>query len=116
MWKRKIITITAGTPIRVHEADSKADAPQATALIVQMLVASGGDLGYLILGVPIDHTPATSEGAIQLAKATSTVPGLPFVYQVQDIHSGERIDMNEVAIDGAHNGDTVLVMWWEIIK
>ncbi len=114
MWKRVIITVT-GTMQRVVAADKKANAPQACSLIVQMLEAASGDIGYLQLGVAIDDTPDHTK-AIQLVKATSGIPGNPFVYQVQSPTFGERIDMNEVCVDGAHVGDTILVMWWEIIK
>lgn len=114
MWKRKIITV-GGTMQRVVPSDSKLESPQALSLIVQMLEASSGDIGYLQFGVKLAETPDHTQ-AIQLAKATSGTPGVPFVYQVQDHHSGERIDMSELCIDGAHNGDTILVAWWEIAK
>lgn len=114
MWKRKVITV-GGTMQRVVAVDSKAEAPLATSVIVQMLEAASGDIGYLQFGVKLAET-ADHTQAIQLAKATSGVPGVPFVYQVQDIRTGERIDMSECCVDGAHNGDTILVTWWEIAK
>lgn len=114
MWKRKIITV-GGTMQRVVASDSKAESPQAISLIVQMLESGSGDIGYLQFGVKLAETPDHTQ-AIQLAKATAGVPGVPFVYQVQDSLSGERIDMSELCLDGAHNGDTILVMWWEILK
>jgi hypothetical protein len=115
MWKRKIITV-GGTMQRVVPSDSKAESPQAISVIIQMLPASGGDVGYVEFGVKLNETPDHTV-AFQFAKAaSSTVAGLPFVYQVQDIHSGERIDMSELCVDGAHNGDTILVAWYEIPK
>ena|ERR1700730_6835134 len=114
MWKRKIITV-GGTMQRVALADSKLDAPQAVSLIVMMLEAVSGDIGYLQLGVNLADTPDHTQ-AIQLAKAAAGVPGTPFVYQVQHPAFGERIDISELCVDGAHNGDTILVMWWEILK
>ncbi len=114
MWKTAIITVS-GTMQRVVAVENKNESPKATSLIVQMLESSSGDIGYLQMGVPIgtdlDHTKA-----IQLAKATSGVPGVPFVYQVQHPSFGERIDIGELGVDGAHDGDTILVMWWEIAK
>lgn len=114
MWKRVIITVS-GTMQRVVVAENANEAPKATSLIVQMLEASSGDIGYLQMGVPIgtalDHTQA-----IQLVKAASGVPGNPFVYQVQHPDFGERINIAELGVDGAHSGDTILVMWWEISK
>jgi hypothetical protein len=111
MWRTKIITV-GGTMQRVVPSDSKAENPQAVSLIVQMLEASSGDIGYLQFGVKLADTP-DHNSAIQLTKAAAGVPGTPFVYQVQDIHSGERIDMSELCVDGAHNGDTILVAWFE---
>jgi hypothetical protein len=114
MWKRVIITVS-GTMQRVVAADNYANSPQATSLIVQMLEGSSGDIGYLQMGCPIgttlDHTQA-----IQLVKAAAGVPGTPFVYQCQNPEFGERIDIGQLGVDGAHDGDTILVQWWEIIK
>lgn len=115
MWKRKIITVT-GTMQRVVPSDSKAESPQATSLMIQMLPASGGDVGYVEFGCKLAESPTHTE-AIQLTKAvSSSVPGQLFVYQVQNPQFGERIDMSELCVDGAHDGDTILVMWWEIAK
>lgn len=101
---------------RVVASDSKNESPQAVSLIIQMLPASGSDVGYVQFGVKLAETPDHTQ-AIQLTKAvSSTVPGQLFVYQVQNPQFGERIDMSELCIDGAHNGDTILVMWWEIAK
>lgn len=115
MWKRKIITV-GGTMQRVVPSDSKLEAPQATSVIIQPLPASSGDIVYVQFGVKLAEDPDHEE-ALQLTPGTSdSAPGNPFVYQVQNPQFGERIDMSELCIDGAHNGDTILVMWWEIAK
>jgi hypothetical protein len=107
MRKTKIITITAGTPIPVHT-----DHVLCTNLIVQAKVSTTGGIVYLILGVKPGDTPAAANG-IELT-AAPTAPSTPFNYTIPDRFSGERIDLSETYIDGAHSGDKVLVSWWEI--
>lgn len=107
MRKTKIITITAGTPIPVHT-----DHVLCTNIIVQTKVGTSAGICYLILGVKVGETPHAANG-IDLV-AAPTVPTAPFVYTIPDRFSGERIDLSETFIDGAHDGDKVLVSWWEI--
>ena len=107
MRKTKIITISAGTPVQVHP-----EHVLCTNLIVQAKVSSSGGIVYLILGVKPADTPAAANG-IELTVAP-TAPSTPFVYIIPDRFSGERIDLSETYIDGAHTGDKVLVSWWEI--
>jgi hypothetical protein len=107
MRKTKIITVIAGTPIQVHS-----DHVLCTNLIVQPKVSSSGGIVYLILGVKPADTPASANG-IELT-AAPTAPSTAFSYTIPDRFSGERIDLSETYIDGAHAGDKVLVSWWEI--
>ncbi len=109
MRRRKIITITAGTPIRVTESKCL-----ASSFMVQPKVSASGGVVYVIMGVPAADTPVATEG-IELVAAPTNPSFPPFSYIVPDPFSGERVDMNELCIDGAHTGDKVLVTWWEIL-
>jgi hypothetical protein len=108
MRRTKIITIAAGTPVQVT-----ADKVLASNLIVQAKVSTSGGIVYLILGVKTGDTPAAANG-IELT-AAPTAPSTPFIREIPDRWSGERIDLSETYIDGAHTGDKVLVSWWEIL-
>jgi hypothetical protein len=112
---RKTKIFTAGGTMQQIAAYDKGEV-LASSIIVQMLAGAAGALGYLQLGVP-KGTAADATKAFQIpAAASATVPGAPFVYQVSELESGERIDLSEAFIDGAHAGDKILVSWWEILK
>lgn len=107
MRKTKIITVIAGTPVQVHS-----EHVLCTNLIVQAKVSGSGGIVYLILGIKPGDTPDSDNG-IELP-ASPTAPSAAFNYTIPDRFSGERIDLSETYIDGAHDGDKVLVSWWEI--
>jgi hypothetical protein len=115
MWKTLVITV-GGTMQNVKASDNLQNSVLVTYLFAQMLLASSGQVGYLALGVPVGSNTPDHSKAIQLAAATSTVPGTPFVWQAQDRMSGERISLAEVWADGAHNGDTMLIVYYEVPK
>lgn len=111
MRKTKIITITAGTPVAVTPGEHTL----ASSIIVQPKVSSSGGIVYLILGTKAADGPAAANGIELIAAPTTPVP-VPFQYSVADPKFGERIDLSETWIDGAHSGDKVLVSWWEILS
>lgn len=112
MRKTKLITVT-GTMQQLVPAENKQNARLASKLVCQMLAAAGGGIGYVQIGCPIG-TAASSSLAFQMAPAIATAPGGTFSETIDHPFSGERIDLSEVYVDGAHNGDTMLVSWWEI--
>lgn len=113
MRKTKVFTV-GGTMQRVVTGYNKGEV-LASSITAMMLAASSGGIGYLQMGIPADVAGDATQ-AFQLGAATSTAPGGAFSHQVAHPAWGERIDMTEVLVDGAHNGDKVLVSWWEIVK
>lgn len=96
------ITITAGTPVRISGvANTIADR-----IVIQMLSATTGGLGYVMLGVTAGTTPvANTWPTIQLCGGTATAPGCSY----SDV--GGAIDVSRIWIDGAQTGDTVTVTY-----
>jgi len=101
----RIITVAAGTPVRLET-----EPLIVSWLYVEMLAAAGAGMGYLMLGVRPGTTPvANTNPTIQLtASAGATAPGGSFELRF-DVNN--EIDLSRVWVDGAHTGDTVLVMY-----
>lgn len=114
MRKFKVITVAGGAMQQLLSGYKKGER-LAHSIIVQMLCNTSGGVGYLQLDVPADETPSTAN-SIQLGPATATVPGPIFQYESHDPAWGDRIDLSEVWLEGAHSGDKILVTWWEIVK
>lgn len=115
MRKFKIITCTGTGMQQLLESNYQKGERLAHSIIVQMLAVASGGIGYLQLDLPLAETPAATN-AIQLGPATATVPGPIFQYESHDPAWGDRIDLSEIWVEGAHSGDKMLVSWWEIPK
>lgn len=92
------ITLTPGTPIQLSSVTWTCDR-----IFIQM-AAGGTGLGYVMLGVPYGTTPASTNGAVQLAPATSTAPGGAFW------DSGPNIDLRKIWVDGTQ-ADTMFITY-----
>lgn len=107
MRNKRLITIAAGTPVQLS-----AEKKLATSITFQMKVGTSGGIGYVILGVRGTETPAAANG-LELV-AAPTVPSTPLTLTFNHPSTGERFDLSEIWVDGAHTGDKMLVTWWEI--
>jgi hypothetical protein len=104
------ITVTAGSPVNVATGtDAAGPSPvYVRAVCIQMGVAAGGDLGYVMDGIYGGRIPDIandSDVTVELAAATSTVPG--GIYQDWSDSRELPIDVNAMWVDGAHTGDPI---------
>jgi hypothetical protein len=100
----RIITVTAGTPIRLATVRTI-----AARIMIQML-SGGTGRGYAMDGVPEGTTPvALTWPTVQMAPATATAPGGTYT----DTDSvGSSIDLSRIWVDGSQTGDTMVVTYY----
>lgn len=110
-----IITITAGTAIRVILNASQANPVKANSILVQPLHGGTG-LIYVLNANPsftCSNGGAGTTFVAELAAATSTAPGQTFTFPSNGTatSSSSGFDVRYYCIDGSHTGDTVAVSW-----
>ncbi len=107
MWNSLVVTIAAGTPVRLAALPTRAQRLRITPLI-----GAGCAVIYVLSQ---DWTTALAQAKTnnnfiaELPPATATVPGTPL--ELNRLTTQPALDVGEFAIDGAHTGDTVLCSW-----
>lgn len=100
----RIITIVAGTPVRLNESPLI-----VSRIYIQMQAAAAGAMGYVMDGVRPDTNPvANTNPTVQLAPAATDSPGGDYA---DADPFGSSIDLSRIWVDGAHSGDTMLVSY-----
>lgn len=97
------ITVAAGTPVRL--ATSRL---LVNRIFIQMKTAGTGR-GYVMAGIPVGTTPASTTSAhltAELCPATATAPGCAYTDSYPD-----GIDVSLIWVDGSHTGDKITVSW-----
>lgn len=112
MRVNKTITIGAA-PINLATGTAVADdgiPKRINRILIQMLPASSGSLGYVMDGIGAQRVPSKAVAAdvtAVLAAATASSPG--GVYSDSDPDGA--IDLGKMWLDGDHAGDTVKVSY-----
>lgn len=101
MKVNQLITLTNGTPVQIASA---ANGPvPANKIYIQMSAGNGTHVGYLLqseqngVSHPAIGTPA--DVIAELAPATATVPGLPYI-ETNSSQSPDDIDVSKLWVDG----------------
>ena len=110
-WNSKVITITAGTAIRVVNNSVK-----VSSILFQMLHGGSG-LGYVLNADPTNancnKSTAATAFVAELAPASATAPGgsatVPSNGSATTQQGGQ--DLQWFCVDGSNSGDTMLVSW-----
>ena len=107
----RIITITAGTAIRIATKRTLAN----SMLIIPLPGESAGNV-YVLNANPqgtCNNGSAGTTFVASLAAATSSVPGASFTFPSNGSSVTQQggFDVQFWCIDGAHSGDTVAVSW-----
>lgn len=104
----RVITVTAGTAIRLSTSHTYVDR-----IFIQMLTGGSGR-GFVMDGVPLGTTPDRTNPAhltAELQAATAVSPGGNYSDQAQN-QSAATIDLAMIAIDGAVTGDKIIVSYY----
>lgn len=114
----RVITITAGTAIRLILNPSTRDPVRANSLFIQALhVASG--TGGIIYVLNADPSITCTKGAAgttlvaELSPATTAAPGGSFSFPSNGSATTQSggTDIRRFCLDGAQSGDTVVTSW-----
>lgn len=123
MRRRVLITLTT-SPVSLAAALGLPPGTPCfvTEIFCQMQPVASGGLGYVMdcTGQPLNSNspptpnvaPATAL-AVQLAAASSTAPGGTYGDQMNHPFTGQRADLVQFYVAGAHNGDPMLVQFWQ---
>ncbi len=107
MWYSLVVTVTAGTPVRLAAIPTLVQR-----LRIRPLIGSSTAVVYVLAQ---DYTTALAQAKTannfidELVAATATVPGS--LFELNRLPGGPPIDVGGYAIDGAHSADTVLCSW-----
>lgn len=111
-----IITIAAGTAVRVIPNPSTANPVKANSIFIQPLHGSSTGLIYVLNAAP--NVACSNGGAgttfvAELGPSTSTAPGSSFSFPSNPTATSATsgFDLRYWCIDGAHTGDQVAVSW-----
>lgn len=107
----RIITITAGTAIRLATTKTL-----ASSMLIQALPGSSTGLIYVLNSNPQATCANAGAGTTlvaELAAATTTAPGGAFTFPSNGSSATQAsgFDVQFWCIDGSHTGDTVAVSW-----
>lgn len=110
-WNSRVITVTAGTAIRIVNNSVRVDS-----IVFQMLHGATTGLGYVLNASPQVTCATGGVGTAQvaeLAPATSTAPGQSVTVPSNGsaTNSEGGLDLQWWCLDGATSGSTVLVSW-----
>lgn len=107
MWNSLVVTVAAGTPVRLAAVPTLAQR-----LRIRPLIGAGTGVIYVLSQ---DNTTALPQAKTvnnfidELAPATATVPGV--LFELNRLANGPGIDISGFAIDGSHTGDTAVASW-----
>ncbi len=114
MRVNQLLSVVAATPINIATGTSTAPAASSPPMYASRLfiqaVHGGTGLVYVMDGIQVGKTPATSTAGhltAELAPATSTAPGGAY----SDADPSGGIDLRKIWIDGGHTADTVIVSY-----
>lgn len=122
MRRRLLVTLTT-SPVSVGSILGVPLGLQmlATEVFAQMQAGAAADIGYVM---DCTANPIKTDGtlnvaaaialAVQLSAATSSTPGGSYGDLVGHPETGQRIDLNQFYVAGAHAGDKMLVQWWQV--
>ena len=111
----RIITITAGTAIRLILNPTTVKPVLANSMLIQVQHAGSG-LVYVLNANPQQTCAlgnATTTEVAELAPATSTEPGGSFTFPSNGsaTNGSSGFDVRYWCVDGSNSGDTVIVSW-----
>lgn len=102
----RVITVTAGTPVRLSPTHQTVDR-----IFIQMMTGGSGR-GFVMDGIPLTVTPDRTNPThltAELQAATATSPGGNYADQAQ---GSSTIDIAMIALDGTQTGDKIIVSYY----
>lgn len=107
MWNSIVVTVVAGSAVRLALVHTPAQR-----LWITPLIGAATAVTYVLSQDPgaAGATNKTNNNFIaELAPASATVPGSMFM--LNRLSDGPPIDVQEFAVDGVHSGDLILCAW-----